>query len=399
MSKKLDIQNFFYLEPIRFDEYGLTPEFQVDGKNPFYDKPGQYLDKDFYITDLNEQLTLVNGSLQEGKARLLEIPRFGTFAFHPVLLVSENVKTILQQFNLPKHRFDLVILQQKKIKTNSKFYLFQLDSDSLTRDLVFSKVQFLFRIEDSFAKTGITKWKKIETPITNYEDLGQTIDALKKKHNNMESLHFVNHRPNEFILKSNYDIYSYSNRKIVVSEFLKNELESLLPDQMEFHSANKLKIKMEEDSYYSLSKRKFNIESQIIPVTYKNSSKDNFFYAKNERLEKSKIEVPEHLHENDLFAATEKALKIIFPEKIKKYYIKGIAGKEYEFLPVLSFYKQYEYADRQPETFGAIIFAENGSGDSLGLILEEKSDFVLHSQIYEFLHETGEVVKFSKTKL
>lgn len=398
MSKKIDIQIFFYLEPIRFDEYGLTPEFQVDGKNPFYDTPGQYPDKAFYITDLNEQLILVNGSLQEGKARLLEIPRFTTFAFHPVLLVSENVKTILQQFNLPKHRFDLVTLQPKKIKTDNKFYLFQLDSDNLTRDLDYTKVQFFFRLEDTFTKKGLTKWKEIEAPINNYNELSQCLELLKQTYKK-DIGQFINHYPNEFILKSNYDIYSYSNKKIVISEFLKNELERLLPNQIEFDSAKDLNIKMGQGAYRELSRRKFSLDSQIIPITYKSSSKDAFFYAKKERLEKSNIEVPEHLHKNDLFTDTEKALKIIFPEKFKKQYIKGAIGEKYTLLPVLSFYKQHDYSDRQPETYGATIFAENESGDTLGLILEEKSDFILHFQMYEFLHETGEVVKFSKTKL
>ena len=190
-------------------------------------------------------------------------------------------------------------------------------------------------------------------------------------------------------------MYSYSvHGKIIVSEFLKNELERLLSNQIEFHPCDDLNIKIEQDSYLKLSERIFNLATQIIPVTYKSSSKDSFFYVKKERLSKSNINVPEHLHKNDLFTETEKALKVIFPEKFKKQYIKGTTREKYTFLPVLSFYKQHEYSDRQPETYGAIIFAENGSGDSLGLILEEKSDFALHSQIYEFLHETGEVIKF-----
>lgn len=397
MSKKSNNQNFFYLEPIRFDEYGLTPEFHVKGENPFFDVFNR-TEYDEYITDLKEQLTLINGSLQEGKSRLLEIPRFKTFAMHPVMLVSENVKNIFQHFNLPKHRFDLVTLQPKKIKTNSKFYLFQLDSDILTKDLDYTKIHFFFRIEDSFSKTGITNWQKIKMPINNYIELQQSLETLKNTHKR-ETLEFINHRPSEFILKSNYDIYSYSvHGKIIVSEFLKNKLERLLPNQIEFDSADVLKIRMGSDSYKELSGRKFNLESQIIPITYKSSSKDNFYYTKKERLEKSSVELPKQLHKNDLFTETEKALKVIFPDKFKKYYIKGTAGKGYEFLPVLSFYKQLEYSDRQPETFGAIIFAENDSGDSLGLILEEKSDYILHPQIYEFLHETGEVNKLSSYK-
>lgn len=396
MNQGRDNQEFFYIEPAYSDDYGTTPEFVVEGKNPFYDVFNRS-EKDDYITDLKEELNLVNGYLQEGKARLLEFPKFRVYAAHPVLLVSENVKTILEQFNLPNHRFDLVKMKPKKISTNSKFYVFQLDSDTLTKDIDFDKVQFYYRVEYGVGKHSFTGWEKIDNPISNYQELQHSLDDLRQLHKK-EISDFVNHQPDEFILKSNYDIYSYSvHNKVIVSSFLKQELERLLPGQVWFRSAELLHIRYSQENFNKLSSRELNFPIKINPVKYKSSSEDKYFYEKKKRLEQSEVVMPDDLDKDSPFALVERNLNVQFPEKFRKYYKKGVIGNDYTFLPVPSFYPQNDYSDNQPETYKAIIFAENDSGDSLGLLLDKKSDFKLHSQVYEFLHETGEVRKFKQT--
>lgn len=397
MSQDKYNQKFFYIEPAYSDDYGTTPEFVVEGKNPFYDVFNRS-EKDDYITDLKEELNLVNGYLQEGKARLLEFPNFRVYAGHPVLLVSENVKTILEHFNLPNHRFDLVKMKPKKISTNSKFYAFQLDSDTLTRDINFDKVQFYYRVEYGVGKHSFTNWEKIDNRISNYQELQQSLDDLRKLHKK-EISDFVNHQPDQFILNSNYDIYSYSvHSKVIVSSFLKQELERLLPNQAWFRSAEQLHISYSPESFTELASRDLNFPIKINPVKHKSSSEDKYFYEKKKRLEESEPVMPEDLDKDSPFALVERNFNVQFPEKFKKYYKKGIIGNNYTFLHVPSFYPQNEYSYNQPETYKAIIFAENGCGDTLGLLLDKKSDFKLHPQVYEFLHETGEVKKFEPTQ-
>ena len=383
-------QRFFYMRPVQNDEYGLTPEFEIDGNNPF-----KTLQNNRNIIEIKNSLVLVNGSLQEGKPRLSEMPRFATFSFNPVLLVSENVKTILEQFNLPEHSFTLVGLKPRKINTRNKFYLFQINHDTLTKDLVYDKIHFLFRIKDGIIESQSTysDWKHVGTSITNYSDLINYFENSQKgiKDNARKSFELI---PSEFALKTNYDIYSYSaHNKFIVTGHLKDELEKHLPNQIDFQSAQLLNIKQEQNIYHLMSNREYDLDGKITPIKYSSASEDSYYIEKKQRLEEMDTEFPDNIQKNDEFAAIEKKLKVILPENFKKLYRKGKIDEGYEFLPVSEFYVQKEYADRLPETYKSLIFAENGCGDSLGLILDKNSDYKLRPQIYEFYHETGEVEK------
>ena len=58
-------QRYYFFEPINNDIHGLTPEFQIDGFNPF-----NVLKEDRQPFEIAQKLTLINGSLQEGPDRL-----------------------------------------------------------------------------------------------------------------------------------------------------------------------------------------------------------------------------------------------------------------------------------------------------------------------------------------
>lgn len=384
-------QRFFYLQPIQYDEHGLTPEFVIDGKNPF-----KLMQNNRNILKVKDKLVLINGSLQEGKARLLEIPRFESFSFNPVLLVSENVKTILEKYNLPEHSFTIVNLKPKRINTNNKFYLFQMNHDTLTKDLDYDKIQFFYRIKDGILDSQATysEWKKAKTSNTkNYAELIAYFENLSNELKN-DVRKSIEYSPSKFVLKTNYDIYSYTvHNKFIVTEHLKNELEKYLPNQIGFRSAQLLKIEQEQELYDFMSNRKFDFSGNINPIKYTNASEDLFYFEKMHRLEETETIFPDGLQKNDEFKEIEHKLKVILPEKFKRNYRKRKIDEEYEFLPISAFYIQNEYAERLPETYKSLIFAENEYGDSLGLILDKNSDYKLKPQIYEFLHETGEVVK------
>ena len=384
-------QRFFFVQPIRNDEYGLTPEFEVDGRNPF-----DILQNDRNIIELKNNLVLKNGSLQKGKSRLLEMPRFSTFSYNPVLLVSENIKTILEQFNLPEHYFTLVKLKPKKINTRDKFYLLQINHDTLTKELDFEKVHFSYRLKKGIvaSQSSYSEWKNIETPITSYTDLQEFLNNLRKELKNKGMRESIEFRPSEFILNTKYDLYSYSvHNKFIVSEFLKNELEKHLPSQISFRSAQLLYINIEQEQYDLMSKREIDLNGKVTRIKYTNASEDLFYYNKMQRLKEVDSALPENSLKGDEFTNKEKELNIVLPEKFKRLFRKGNIDDKYELLSIDGFYIQNEFADRIPETYKSLIFAENSCGDSLGLILDKKSDYKLKPQIYEFLHETGEVEK------
>lgn len=384
-------QRYFFMRPIQNDEYGLTPEFVIDGKNPF-----QHLQNNRNILKINENLVLINGSLQEGKARLLEMPRFATFSFSPILLVSENVKTILEKHNLPEHSFTSVDLKPKRINTNNKFYLFQMNHDTLTKDLDYDKIHFFYRTKDGILDSQATysDWEKVETSNTkNYSALIDYFGNLRKELKN-DVGKSIEYLPSKFVLKTSYDIYSYTvHNKFIVTEHLKNELEKFIPNQIGFRSAQLLKIEQEQELYNQMLNRKFDFEGKINPIKYTNASEDLYYFEKMHRLEETDTLFPNELQKNDEFKEIEQKLKVILPEKFKRNYRKRKIDEGYELLPISEFYIQNEYAERLPETYKSLIFAENGCGDSLGLILDKESDYKLKPQIYEFLHETGEVEK------
>ena len=383
-------QRFFYIKPIQNDEYGLTPEFELDGINIF-----QSLQNDRNMLRIPDNLILVNGSLQEGRARLLEMPRFATHTFNPVLLVSENIKYILEKFKLPEHSFTPVILKPKKINTRNKFYLFQINHDTISKDIDFSKVSFSYRIKNGYIDSLATygKWIDIKVPIKCYQDLAEYTEKIRKKAFKEDVSNSVECLPSKFVLKSNYDIYSYTvHNRFIITEYLKEAIESHLPNSVEIHSAELLKIEQKQDLYDLMSNRKLDF-TNINTLKYTSATEDLFYFDKIKRLNKSEEKALDEFQKNDEFTAIEKELKLIIPVKFKRLYRKGIVEDGYELLSINEFYTQNEYADRHPETYKSLIFADNGCGDSLGLILDKKSDFKLKPQIYEFLHETGEVEK------
>jgi len=377
-------QRYYFFEPINNDISGLTPEFQIEGFNPF----NEFKD-DRQPFELAQKLTLKNGSLQEGPDRLYEVPRFSSFSYYTAILVSENVKQILEQYKLPYHLFSEVNLVPKKLKTDTKFYIFQIEFDTLNKHLIFEKNIFHY----SFKEFKIRGAGKIEERINNDNEKLLVKQKIEKQFDSSEDRiwHGVNIIPEQYSLNTDYDLYSYSvHGKIIINQFLKDSLEKNFPNQILFRSAQLLKIKIDQAKYDS--KKNLAVNTKLSSrLSYKESEEDKFYFAKVERLEKSDKAFEVSQTQDDKFSKKEIELNVLFPQVFKNNYLnKRLKIRGYTLLPISKFYTQSEYADRYPETYKSVAIAENGIGDSINLMLEKDSDYKLQNKLFEFFHETGE---------
>jgi hypothetical protein len=351
-------QRYYFFEPIQQDIHGLTPEFEITDHNPF-------------------------GDLQEGPDRLYEVPRFRSFSYYATLLVSENVKAILEKFKLPRHIFHPVKLIHRKLSSETKYFILQIEEDTLTKDLDYLSQRYYFNmITYNEREHGV-----IENKILKFQEFVKTRTEINKK---LDSIGLnVKIYPDEYRLLSDYDLYSYSvHGNFIVNQFLKDTLEMNFPNQMSFRSAQLLKIKIDPKLYNE--KKKQTIITAISKVNYKESEEDKYYYAKMKRLESFDKPIDAKPGE-DSFTKKEMELNVIFPASFKnKIQAKNLKIKGYKLLPVSGYYLENEYADRFPETYKSVVIAENGVGDSINLILEKNSDYHLQDRLFEFFHESGE---------
>jgi len=372
-------QRYYFWEPIKNDIHGLTPEFEANDPKIF--REFREKTEPFVIDNL---ITLVNGSLQEGPNRLYEVPRFTNFSGCNSLLVSENVKKVLEQYQLPEHIFHEINLVPKKLKTDTKFFVLQIAYDTLNRDLVYENNSFYFSLYKYFDEKR--EFGAIEEEIKNESDR----NAVKNKIAEMYSRRNALIQPDRFKLNSDFDLYSYSFRDIIINQYLKDALEKNFPGQMQFSSAQLLNIKIDQEKYDH--KKNQEAKTEISPqLLYSESEDYKFFLAKRNRFENS--DPPANFSENpkDKFTKKETALNVLFPDKFKENFLnKKIKVRGYKMLAVSNFYQQNEWAERYPETYKSVAIAENGIGDSINLILEKDSDHTLQNRLFEFFHETGE---------
>jgi len=373
-------QLYYFFEPIQHDIHGLTPEFEINGPNPFSDfRDGRQ------PFDITQKLTLKNGSLQEGPDRLYEVPRFSSFSYYTTLLISENVKKVLEQFKLPHHLYHEVNLIPKKLKTDTRFYILQVDFDTLNKDLVYENNSFHYSFKD-FDSRG---HGFVEEQIGNHTDLMNATEKLGKIHSPIG--YGVTIKPSKYLVRNDYDLYSFSvHGKIIVNQYLKDALEKNFPEQICFKSAQLLNISIDQIKYEN--KKNLSVNTKLSSkLTYKESEEDKFYFAKVERLDKLDTAFDVSETQGDKFSKKEVELNILFPQLFKNNYLnKRLKIEGYKLLPISKFYIQNKYADRYPETYKSVVIAENGVGDSINLILEKDSDYRLQNILFEFFHETGE---------
>ncbi|MEL7122236.1 MAG: hypothetical protein AAFO07_22495 [Bacteroidota bacterium] len=302
-------------------------------------------------------------------------------------MVSENIKVILQKFNISKHRFIPITFFTKKIKTDLQYFIFQLEYDSLLKQADFKTLEF----QKLTKKKWSDRYKKEQLEkgaIKDYESMKQMEEDLKS--NSGLYSKFV---PSHYSINSNEDVFTME-RDIIVNEYVKNAIEKIIPKQVQFDSVQLLNIKILQEVYDSKNKIYFSEEMRFVTPTTAYSQAFLFYRDKKRRLEKTDPPLNSQVKKDEFFQIQIK-LNVIIPEAFKiRYRENQLPGEEYDFLPVDLFYTQNEYAERNPETYKSVIVAENGCGDALGLILSKEDDHKLRHELYEFNHETGEAEKY-----
>ncbi|MEL7422380.1 MAG: hypothetical protein AAFN81_05285 [Bacteroidota bacterium] len=379
-------QRYYKIKAIHHDIHGLTPEFRTEGKSVFSDfREG----RGFF--EIEDEIHLVSGSLQEGPPRLYEVPRFSGLSFYPVLLISENVRNVLEQFNISPHKFIPVKLTPKRISTDLQYWILQLEYDSLLKQANFQNIQFQ-RVVQAKVVGSKEKTTLAEGEITAYEQLEQL--AQEGRAAGIFATRFT---PLAYPINTDDDIFTLQS-DIVVNEFVKQAIEAALPKQVLFESAQLQRIRIPQDKYES----KRNILHRDIPAIKDAASElaedYKFFAAKAQRLEESEEAFVDRI-EIDEFWQVQKDFNVIIPSAFKeRYRDRALTSEEYYFLPISDFFLENAYADKYPKTYKSLIVAGNGCGDYLGLILEKDSDFRLGAGLIAFDHEIGEVDHYQSSQ-
>lgn len=397
-------QRYFIMTGLKHDTHGFAPHYAYKPHNPF--------DYVAYMTNYDlftpEKKIVLQEHSKEGPARLHEtLPEYALQSVFPTMIVSEGVKTVLESFKLTKSLFHEVEVKLTGIKSDSKFYVFHVDEDTLAKDLDFEKLSFKYRtMKGTRLNPEYSKFEDINKEIKSYEEYKQVFseiveemdEKIKSKYmrDSVDRLQFT---PETRILKSDYDVFSHTSfgrRYIIVNEHVKNKLEKYFPGEVKFSSAQNLKIKIDQDVYETKDKIHKSEILEVTKVSFKKLSKTQFYEDKMERLKNNPVIVPDVELDETPFKETEKRLNVLFDNSFKKSFTKKKDYGRYELMELKEFETYNEYADTNPESYKAVIVAQNGFGDYLGFLLEKESDYKLGKHLYEFFHEIGSVKKYKK---
>jgi hypothetical protein len=378
-------QRYYFMSALNNDRHGMTPGYKGDSANPFqtYDHFGKLLD-----IPPSQILEFIPDPGSEGPDRIFEVLRSSRLGMYAALLVSENIKNILEKFTLPTHQFCKAAVTAKKIKVTSPFYTLQFELHTIYRDLEFSKTSFVYRTKKMSNRTG---WENVERKLRSLQDVVETKNVIRDSFNDIGT--FVEILPVQFPLSTSFDIYTLDNR-IIVNEFVKEAIESQYPGQVKFDSAQSLKISINQQVYHS--KRLTYKPGQHVttgsPIG-ELTEDESYFRGKKQRLEETSAKLERSLP-NDLFRQIQIRLNVVIPDHFKIFYSNNKRLGAYDLLPIDKFYIQDQFDKTYPESYKSLVVGENGVGDSIGLILEKQDDFMLQPVIFEFLHETADMEKY-----
>lgn len=362
-------QRYYSITPLQSDKFGLTPEF----------RPEEFLKEstDGKVALKEFQRVIYKSGSQEGPSRMYQIMRLSSMPYIPVILIHENIKTILESFSISKHNFIRIELVPKHFKISQNFYILYLEFDYALKQLDYKNTQFEIGERNPDTLMSYNYYKDYFNPIEGYEKL-KSIKEI---------------RPKKIYIKGNYDIFSLG-KEIVVNEYVKNTLEKELPNIWEFKSLQKNQIHIDQSEYDQKEITYNSLSFALKPFIFQKKKEHQFFLDKMERLSQTKIEVNESLLIKDEFYQISKKLSVIFSKTLKKRILVPLRLVDYDIRDINGFESNDFYFEEHPEAYKSIQIGDNGCGDSIGLMLKKNSDFELQNKLFEFLHEAGEIREY-----
>lgn len=390
------------------DDFGSPCEIDlISNKNGYYAED-VYNFSDTFPKTIEPYIYKIRPS-SEGPERFTDIMFFNNSYRFPGFVCSQKTKLVLESFDLPRHKFYpiKVYLESRWYKNDTaNYFLFVTNNSSLFENLIvksnkLSDTRLLFDadnffIEDSLKITKISQFKKFIAPRSHYQFY---------KYNDISQIK----------IKKHFDVTVIDGTKIYISHGLKDALKEYNITGINFRKNYTInwivpkirkKIMVESDLLkYEDDKISANQQNIQLYLAAKDRQKSiasdhnavKGFYEKTNLIPSDSMELK--IREIEIKG------NIVFPKEYRKYLLSGNHPKlgpkfkDYEFLPIDRLEQiGKDWYQNTPQTYRAVLIAENGYGDYLGLLMEEDSTFKLSNVLYQFEHETGEVIKIAELK-
>ncbi|MEZ4918180.1 MAG: SMI1/KNR4 family protein [Saprospiraceae bacterium] len=394
------------------DQFGMTPDIDLVAPIRKYHVREVFNFGDTLPTSLPNYKYKI-GVSPIGPKRFLDILFFEHGYRFPGFICSEKVKSILEAHAISQHAFYpiTVTLESQWYGTDTcSYFLFVTNNASLLSELKPESIQFRIS-RNRYALDGIDSTLVDSLKIKSLHDFQRYIGRWHR---------FGEYRYREIAqiaLQNQLDLLTIRGDDIFISERLMYALKDAnitgirfkkdyskewffdhpTPEKIEGLNPERYFNPKISDLQKTVEQYKLAKERQV-----QLASNHNFVSDYYKDLDRSKLDSTE-LKIIDL----EIEWNVVLPDVYRNYLRKNTFpkfGREFrewgfEFVPIDRLEQVHkEWYRYVPQTFRGVLFAENGMGDYLGLLLDPDSDFKLSDTIYMFDHEYAGVVRSVQMK-
>ena len=230
-----DSQKYFYLSlnSELITNYSLPKYFDA---NPTFELDAFESEVDEFFDNQGKKVA-IEGTISGGKKIIPELIELEA-SLGTIYLVSEHFRAVLDHFqNYKYYEFNI---SHKNLLADSVFSAVSLASRNIQRERVVEYGKAEFKVFKEKTYNIKSPFEPIDIEINSQKDFLEKRSSLDKQD---LSLHFHSHPVSE-----PYDIFIKSIN-LVVSEFLKEALEQVFPNQFNFRLAKELNITIPKNEY------------------------------------------------------------------------------------------------------------------------------------------------------
>lgn len=418
-------QTQFFMLQEEDDRYGIIP-FITTANGPYDTVFSTTLQFD-RLSDSLPAVYVSLGGIYNPPLRFADMHGWGYL--HPyrsaARIISPKVKSVLERFNIPPHRFHPVALHiddSRYGRDTALYYVFHI-AECDFQYLDYTQTSFYW--SQVYFKSGRFIEELIDSlpyRLTAAQDYLNIRDSIRSLGSSLSPLRF---EPREYIWKADFDIMACLKEHVLyaiwVSEDVKTALELAGVTGIKFEKVRAARPRMLGAETPEHRLRNADVLAAI-KLDYATrppepAQRTVLNYQENCRWRDSVLAqkgIVRHLRKNQPLPETtdpverklrekELAWDVVLPDA----YRKAVALMKFprHKLPFLHY--EFYHIDRveqvgaewhknYPFTARAVLIAWNGVGDYLGFLLKPGSTYELDDTVYEFLHETGEVKPVGK---